>query len=479
MQLSREGCLSLDIDEMRTVQKYFKDLGRLPTDIELESIAQTWSEHCVHKTLKGLIDYHGPEGQVEIDNLLKETIAKATTELNAPWCISVFTDNSGIIDFDEKYGVCLKVETHNHPSAIEPYGGANTGLGGVIRDILALVWVRSQFLIPTSSALVKSIRQKKNCHQAPFIRVVCCVGSLLGCAITVTAWVFQPSMALCALTIATSVTHLVFAGTGGLIEREYCFGDANVGDHVIVIGGRTGRDGIHGATFSSIELTDESEVVSSGAVQIGNPIEEKRVLDTFLQARDKGLFTATTDCGAGGISSAIGEMGEKVGVEVHLERVPLKYDGLTYTEVWISEAQERMVAAVPADKVEETIALFASEGVEATDVGTFTGDNRLRLYYHGEEVADITMDFLHDGLPRLHRRAEFTLPVETPRQFQQNVDVQAALPGVLARPNVASKEWIIRQYDHEVQGSSIIKPLVGVDRAGPSDGAVVAPILGP
>ena len=410
--------------------------------------------------------------------MLKETIAKATTELDAPWCISVFTDNSGIIDFDEKYGVCLKVETHNHPSAIEPYGGANTGLGGVIRDILGTglgakpifntdVFCFGQVDTPADELPAGTIHPRHLLR-----RVVAGVrdyGNRMGIPTVNGAVRFDDRYV---------GNPLVFAGTGGLIEREYCFGDANVGDHVIVIGGRTGRDGIHGATFSSIELTDESEVVSSGAVQIGNPIEEKRVLDTFLQARDKGLFSATTDCGAGGISSAIGEMGEQVGVEVHLDRVPLKYDGLTYTEVWISEAQERMVAAVPADKVAETIALFASEGVEATDVGTFTGDHRLRLYYHGEEVADITMDFLHDGLPRLHRRAEFSLPVESPRQFQQHVDVQAALPGVLSRPNVASKEWIIRQYDHEVQGSSIIKPLVGVDRAGPSDGAVVAPILG-
>ena len=430
MQLSREGCLSLDIDEMRTVQAYFKDLGRLPTDIELESVAQTWSEHCVHKTLKGLIDYHGPEGRVEIDNLLKETIAKATFELDAPWCISVFTDNSGIIDFDETYGVCLKVETHNHPSAIEPYGGANTGLGGVIRDILGTglgakpifntdVFCFGQVDTPEEELPPGTIHPRRLLR-----RVVAGVqdyGNRMGIPTVNGAVRFDQRYV---------GNPLVFAGTGGLIQREYCFGDANPGDHVIVIGGRTGRDGIHGATFSSIELTDESEVVSSGAVQIGNPIEEKRVLDTFLQARDKGLFTATTDCGAGGISSAIGEMGEKVGVEVHLERVPLKYDGLTYTEVWISEAQERMVAAVPADKVDEAIALFAAEGVEATDVGTFTGDNRLRLYYHGEEVADLTMEFLHDGLPRLHRRAEFTLPVETPRAFTDTVDVQAALPGV-------------------------------------------------
>ncbi len=478
MTLSRQGCLSLTLDEMHCVQAHFAALGRNPTDVELETIAQTWSEHCVHKTLKGLIDYHGPEGRVTIDNLLKETIARATTELARPWCISVFKDNAGIIDFDDDHGVCIKVETHNHPSAIEPYGGANTGLGGVIRDIMGTglgakpIFNTDVFCfgaldtadddLPPGTihprrlmrGVVAGVRDYGNRMGIPTVN---------GCIRFDSRYVGNP---------------LVFCGTGGIIPRDQCFGSARPGDHILVVGGRTGRDGIHGATFSSIELTEDSETVSSGAVQIGNAIEEKRVLDTFLQARDAGCFSATTDCGAGGISSAIGEMGEETGVEVHLDRMPLKYQGLSYTEIWISEAQERMVAAVPPEQLDRALAIFAAEGVEATDVGVCTGDRRLRLMHNGVQVADLDMDFLHNGLPRLARTARFAIPDEQVEDLAPVDDLPAALTALLARPNIASKEWVIRQYDHEVQGGSIIKPLVGVDHDGPGDAAVVAPLLG-
>ncbi|MHC5067401.1 MAG: phosphoribosylformylglycinamidine synthase subunit PurL, partial [Planctomycetota bacterium] len=478
MTQSREGCLSLNLAEMQTIQEHFRGLGRNPTDIELETLAQTWSEHCVHKTLKGIVDYQGPDGARRIDNLLKETIARATTELDAPWCISVFTDNSGVIEFDQDHGVCLKVETHNHPSAIEPYGGANTGLGGVIRDILGTglgakpIFNTNVFCFGHIDADDAELPPGTIHPHHLMRRVVAGVrdyGNRMGIPTVNGAVRFDDRYV---------GNPLVFAGTGGLIPRELCFGDPNPGDHVLVIGGRTGRDGIHGATFSSIELTEESEVVSSGAVQIGNAITEKKVADTMLQARDKGCFTSVTDCGAGGISSAIGEMGEKVGVEVHLDRCPLKYDGLSYAEIWISEAQERMVAAVSPEKLEETLAIFAAEDVEAVNVGTFTGDGRLRLYYHGEEVADLTMAFVHDGLPRLERKAVFAPVAEQAEDLAEPADYGEALRATLARPNVASKEWVIRQYDHEVQAGSIVKPLVGVNRDGPSDGAVVAPQLG-
>lgn len=478
LQLSREGCLSLNLKEMQAIRDYFKKQGRKPTDVELETFAQTWSEHCVHKTFKARINYDGPDGKRQIDNLLKETVAKVTHELDKDWCISVFTDNSGIIEFDQQYGVCLKVETHNHPSAIEPYGGANTGMGGVIRDILGTgLGARPVFntdvfcfgeLDTPEDALPPGTIHPRHLMR----RVVAGVrdyGNRMGI----------PTVNGCVRFDQRYVGNpLVFCGTGGLIPRAYCFGDARPGDHILVIGGRTGRDGIHGATFSSIELHEESEVVSSGAVQIGNAIEEKKVADTFLQARDKGYFSATTDCGAGGISSAIGEMGEKEGCVVYLDRMPLKYDGLTYTEIWISEAQERLVAAVPVEKVEAALALFAAENVEATDVGEFTGDHRLRLVYHDEEVADIDMDMLHEGLPQLELDAVFEKPVTDAAQYDCEASLADVLTAMMARPNIASKEWVIRQYDHEVQAGSIIKPLVGVNQDGPGDGAVVAPVLG-
>ncbi len=478
MKLSQEGCLSLNLEEMHAIKAYFEKLGRNPTDVELESFAQTWSEHCVHKTFKALIDYDGPEGQRQIDNLLKETVAKVTHELDKDWCISVFTDNSGIIEFDQHFGVCLKVETHNHPSAIEPYGGANTGLGGVIRDILGTglgakpIFNTDVFCFGNLDAKAEELPPGTIHPRHLMRRVVAGVrdyGNRMGI----------PTVNGCIRFDDRYVGNpLVFCGTGGLIPRDKCFGDAQVGDHIIVVGGRTGRDGIHGATFSSIELHEESEVVSSGAVQIGNAIEEKKVADTFLQARDKGLFSATTDCGAGGISSAIGEMSEKEGCVVHLDRMPLKYDGLTYTEIWISEAQERLVAAVPAEKIEEALALFAAENVEATDVGEITGDKKLVLRYHDEVVADIDMEMLHDGIPRLQLKAVFKQVDENAASYTKPNNLGEKLVEVIGRPNLASKEWVIRQYDHEVQAGSIIKPLVGVSQDGPGDAAVVAPVLG-
>lgn len=478
MRLSKEGCLSLDIHEMRCVQAHFAALDRDPTDAELESIAQTWSEHCVHKTLKGVIDYQGPDGGRIIDNLLKQTIAKATKELDKPWCWSVFADNSGVIEFTPDTGVCIKVETHNHPSAIEPYGGANTGLGGVIRDILGTglgakpIFNTNVFCFGDLEAAPESLPPGTIHPRHLMKRVVAGVrdyGNRMGIPTVNGAIRFD----------ARYVGNpLVFAGTAGIIPRDKVFGDASPGDLVLLIGGRTGRDGIHGATFSSIELSEDSETVSSGAVQIGNPIEEKKVADTFLQARDANCFSATTDCGAGGISSAIGEMGEKQGVRVDLDKVPLKYQGLSYAEIWISESQERLVAAVPPAKIEQALAIFAAEQVEATVVGEITGKHKLELFYHGEQVADLDMHFLHEGLPRLSRKAVFKAPFEQNAQFSQPADLAATLKAVLARPNVASKEWVIRQYDHEVQAGSIIKPLVGVSHDGPSDAAVVAPVLG-
>ncbi|MCX5680175.1 MAG: AIR synthase-related protein [Candidatus Omnitrophica bacterium] len=250
------------------------------------------------------------------------------------------------------------------------------------------------------------------------------------------------------------------------------------GDLAVVVGGRTGRDGIHGATFSSGELTHKSEEVSGSAVQIGNPIQEKKVADTILTARDRGLYNSITDCGAGGLSSAIGEMGEELGAEVYLEKVPLKYKGLSYSEVWISEAQERMVLAVDQKKIDELIAVFAAENVEATVIGKFTGDGHLRLFYDGNKVCDMAMKFIHDGGPAITRTATWKKSSFKEPRLRRQKDLTADLLKLLASPNIASKEWIIRQYDHEVQGGSIIKPLQGIRGGGPGDASVTQPVFG-
>lgn len=480
--ISRNGQLFLSIEEMKAIQRYFKKLGRNPTDCELETIAQTWSEHCKHKTFRGKIEYRvkgqGSSSKVKyIDNLLKSTIMKVTKELNKPWCVSVFHDNSGIIRFDEENNICFKVETHNHPSALEPYGGAGTGLGGCIRDPLG-TGLGAKPIINTDvfcfgypdypySKLPKGVLHPKRIMKG-VISGVRDYGNRMGIPTSNGAVLFDENFI---------GNPLVFCGNVGIMPKNKSFKKVYKGDLIIVVGGRTGRDGIHGATFSSGELTHKTKDVLGSAVQIGNPIQEKKVTDTILEARDKGLYNAITDCGAGGLSSAVGEMGEELGAEVQLEKVPLKYKGLNYDEIWISEAQERMVLSVDLKKANELIELFKKENVEATVIGKFTGDGQLKLSFNGEKVCDMAMDFIHNGVPAVKRKA-----VWKPERFAEpklplSQNLTTELIGLLSNLNIASKEWIIRQYDHEVQGGSVLKPLQGVNSGGPGDASITRPIL--
>jgi phosphoribosylformylglycinamidine synthase subunit PurSL len=520
-KLSREGQLSLSLAEMRTIQAHFREAGRDPTDVELETIAQTWSEHCSHKTLKGQIEFRMDGTKRRYTNLLKETIFGATQEIRKrlgadDWCVSVFEDNAGVVKFNDQVNVCFKVETHNHPSAIEPYGGANTGLGGVIRDPLGTGLGAKPicntdvfcFAPPAACGLAEHERGPAGLakpqaadlppgvlHPQKIIRGVVAgvrdYGNRMGIPTVNGAVCFDERYL---------ANPLVFCGTVGTIPVDKCFKSAQPGDLIVAVGGRTGRDGIHGATFSSIELTTESEKVSGGAVQIGNAITEKKMLDVLLQARDQGLYSAITDCGAGGFSSAVGEMGEKIGAVVHLDKAPLKYQGLSYTEIWISEAQERMILAVPPGNWDALQKLCASEDVEATVLGTFEATGRLRLTYEGQQVGDLDMHFLHDGRPPVVRQAVWRAggvsppsegvspPSEDSKSPRGNLDgltpaarqrdCNEVLLKILGSLNVCSKEWIIRQYDHEVQGRTVIKPLVGVANDGPGDAAVITPVLG-
>lgn len=514
-KLSRHGHLFLSLTEMQTVRDHFREIGREPTDIELETIAQTWSEHCVHKTLKSSVDLDllDADGKVisthHFDNLIKDTIFHATVQLmkqdkqqvqanssprtaldpllgSAPFCLSVFKDNAGIVAFDEHNAICFKVETHNHPSAIEPYGGSATGIGGVIRDILGTglgarpIANTDVFCVAypdygqgdkSHQKLPRGIIHPKRILQQ-IMAGVRDYGNRMGIP-TVNGAVYFDDRYL--------GNPLVFCGCVGIIPRDKIDKAAGHGDAIVVLGGRTGRDGIHGATFSSAELTDTHADEFSHAVQIGNAITEKKVADVILQARDKNLFTGCTDCGAGGLSSAVGEMGEDIGATVHLDRVPLKYAGLTYDEIWISEAQERMVVSVPQQHVDTLLQLCADEDVEATVIGTFGNDtHELILNYHGTQVGRLRMSFLHDGIPMPTRKA--AAPASADATIHNIVtpttgDLRHKLLATLAHPNVASKHWIIRQYDHEVQGGSVIKPLIGPAQIGPSDAAVVRPEL--
>jgi len=474
LKLSKEGQLWLNRAEMQTIQSYFRRLGRNPTDVELETLAQTWSEHCGHKTFRGKINYNG----TIIDNLLKSTIMKATQQLAKPWCLSVFRDNAGVIAFDEEWAVCMKVETHNHPSALEPYGGAATGIGGAIRDPLGTGLGAKPFantdvfcFAPPDmpyEKLPKGVLHPKRIFKG--VRAgVADYGNRMGIPTVNGAILFDERFV---------GNPLVYCGNLGIMPRSCAQrGQQRPGDLVVLVGGRTGRDGIHGATFSSGELTEESEVISSGSVQIGNAITEKKVVDTLLQARDRGLYRRITDVGGGGLSSAVGEMGADTGVRVYLERVPLKYAGLSYTEIWISEAQERMIIAVPPEKLDDLMKVFADEDVEATVIGEFTDSRRLQLFYEGHLVCDLEMEFLHEGLPQLERAAVWTPLAHPEPDFPEPSDLTPSLKAILSSWNVCSKEWVIRQYDHEVQGGSVLKPLVGISHDGPGDAAIVRPLL--
>ncbi|HEX7476103.1 MAG TPA: phosphoribosylformylglycinamidine synthase subunit PurL [Dehalococcoidales bacterium] len=461
-------------NEFRTVVDYFKKEVRDPVDIEMETLAQTWSEHCVHKTFKGKYEYDG----TVIDNLLKSTIIKATQELNKPWCLSVFEDNAGVIEFDHHWALCFKVETHNHPSAVEPYGGASTGIGGVIRDPLG-TGLGAKPVLNTDvfcfappdfpfTRVPKGVLHPRRIFKG--VRAgVADYGNRMGIPTANGAILFDERYL---------GNPLVFCGTVGLMPKRLAKrGKHKPGDLIVVVGGKTGRDGIHGATFSSVQLDDKSGEVSFSAVQIGNPIVEKKMLDVLLQARDLDLYSRITDCGAGGLSSPVGEMGEETGAHVNLEKVPLKYAGLSYTEIWISEAQERMVIAVPPENIDTILKLFANEDVEAAVIGEFTDNRRLQLDYQGNMVCDLEMAFLHQGIPQFQATATWH-----PTRFDEPeflpADLGSELKKVLGSWNTCSKEWVIRQYDHEVQGGSVLKPLVGATNDGPGDAVVFRPVIG-
>ena len=472
--ISKKGVLSLNPAEMHAIQAYFRKIKRNPTDGELETLAQTWSEHCKHKIFNSSIQFE-ENGKTEIiDGLFRHTIRKATEEIKKPWLVSVFRDNAGIINFDESNHIAFKVETHNHPSALDPYGGANTGIGGVIRDILGCglgakpVFNTDVFCFAYpgyKEALPKGILHPKRIMKG-VVEGVRDYGNRMGIPTISGAVLFDDRYL---------GNPLVYCGTAGIMPKGSEQKRVNPGDLIVVAGGRTGRDGIHGATFSSIQL-DES--ASSSAVQIGNAIEEKKFVDAILKARDKSLFSSITDCGAGGFSSAVGEMGQGTGAMVNLEKAPLKYSGLRPWEIWMSEAQERMVLAVPPEKERELRRIMEEHEVEMTVLGRFTDDKTLRVNYNKKKLAELDMDFLHNGLPKPRMKAKSAEFRGSEPELPEPESLGNELRRVLANENIASKAWVIRQYDHEVQGTSIIKPLTGDNDDGPSDASVVAPIIG-
>ncbi|MEZ4636757.1 MAG: AIR synthase related protein [Caldilineaceae bacterium] len=481
MKVSRERLLSLDIEEMQQIQAFFKVMGRHPTDVEMETLAQTWSEHCVHKTFKARLSFRvrATNGFIrrafEIESLLKTYIQAATEAVNPDWLRSAFVDNAGIIAFDDEFDLAFKVETHNHPSALEPFGGANTGIGGVVRDIIGV----SARPIATTDVLCFGPQD------LPLEQVPAGVLHPQRIAEGVVDGVGDYGNKLGLPTVNGAVLYdegyignpLVFCGAVGLLPVGSHRTEAQLNDRIIVLGGRTGRDGLHGATFSSAELTHETSEVSGSAVQIGDPITEKGLIELIEAARDEQLYTAITDCGAGGLSSAIGEMGEKLGVDVELRHVPLKYPGLVPWEIWVSEAQERMVIAVPPANLPRLRELAELWDVELSDVGYFSGTKVLTVRYDGEMVAEIPMEFRHDGLPGRQMFATYEEPKVDPNQAATlDATLEETLLRLLADPNVSSKEDIVRRYDHEVRGGTLVRPFVGPHMDGPADAAVLKPL---
>ena len=477
LAISQERRLALDLAEMQAIQAYYRAEERDPTDIELEMIAQTWSEHCVHKTFKALIAYTGPDGETaQIDGLLNSYIRAATEQLNKPWVRSAFVDNAGIIAFDEQFDLAFKVETHNHPSALEPFGGANTGVGGVVRDVLgvsARPIANTDVLCFGPPDLPHDALPTNVLHPARIadgvVHGIEDYGNKMGIPTVNGSILYHPGY---------TANPLVYCGCLGILPHGSHRTEARPGDLIVAIGGRTGRDGLRGATFSSMEMDVATSEIAGTAVQIGHPIMEKQVQEVVLRARDEGLYTAITDCGAGGFSSAVGEMGEKLGATVQLQEVKLKYPGLRPWEIWLSEAQERMVLAVPPDRFDRLAEICAGQDVEPTVLGTFGENGRLHIYYGDTLVGELDMGFLHDGIPQRHLSAEWRvrsaeLKETTPHSALRTP--HSALLRLLAHPDIRSKEGVIRRYDHEVQGGTAVKPLVGPHNHGPSDAAILVP----
>ncbi|MFA5108187.1 MAG: AIR synthase-related protein [Candidatus Micrarchaeia archaeon] len=497
-KISKHRLLSLSTEEMHQIRKYYlrpktirdrkkEGLPNMPTDVELECIAQTWSEHCKHKIFNAQITYTEPAAskkekkkEIKIDSLFKTYISGTTKKIlpAQKYLLSVFSDNAGVMAIDTEWALALKVETHNSPSALDPFGGALTGILGVNRDILGTglgakpIFNTDIFCFAPpdyKGQIPPKLHHPKRVFQG------------------VRAGVEKGGNASGIPTVNGSIVFdnrylgkpLVYCGTGGLMPRKLSNGRLShkktikPRDRIFMVGGKVGKDGIHGATFSSAELNESSP---TSAVQLGDPFTQKIMIDFLLESRDKGLHSGLTDDGAGGLSSSIGELATLTGgAIVHLERCPLKYPGLDPWEIFVSESQERMTLAVPLQKAGEFVVLAKQHGVEATDIGEFTNSGFLRVEYHSKPVLHLELEFLHNGLPRMKLNAVHRQVHSQKETLTFPSDLKSELLSLLARPNICSKENTIRRYDHEVQGMSVIKPLCGVEADGPSDAACLQP----
>jgi phosphoribosylformylglycinamidine synthase len=473
VRLDRERSLSLDPEELVVLRDHYAALGRAATDVEIETIAQTWSEHCSHKTFRAVIDVDddgdGNGAGVTVEPLFTQ-LRRCTEAIDAPFVVSAFDGNAGIVQFSKHGTIALKAETHNHPSAVEPFGGANTGVGGVIRDVLGaahrpiavtdILCFGSPDLpleeLPAGSLHPRRIREG-------VIDGVADYGNKIGLPTVAGAILYDN---------AYTTNPLVFAGCIGTAPPLRRHEGPHPGDRVVLLGGATGRDGIRGATFSSATMDATTGEVAGASVQIGDPIVEKLLIDVLVGAED--LYSAITDCGAGGLSSAVGEMAEGIGAEVDLDTVPRKYPGLEPWEVWLSEAQERMVVAVTPRNVSAIARRCERAGIDLADIGSFTGDGRLVVRANGDVVADLDSSFLHDGRPQRRMQANRTTPPRGEGSTRAVDDPAATLLALLGHRNIASKADTIHRYDHEIRGATLVRPLVGASGDAPADGVVLA-----
>lgn len=480
---TRRGPLALNLDYLRAIKKYFNKLKRKPTDVELESIAQTWSEHCKHTIFADPID--------EIkEGLYKAYIKKATQTVRRKkgkddFCVSVFSDNSGGIEFDNQYLITHKVETHNSPSALDPFGGSITGIVGVNRDAIGFGLGAKPVINTYGFCLAnpndqRTLYRNKEKTQKMLSPKRIMQGVIQGVNVGGNCSGIPTAQGFLYFDERFRGKPLVFVGTVGLIpkkngERKLYLKKALPGDYIVMIGGRVGQDGIHGATFSSVAMDSGSPAT---AVQIGDPITQKKLSDAIVkEARDLGLYNSITDNGAGGLSCSVAEMAkESGGCFVELDKVPLKYPGLEPWKIWISESQERMTLSIPKNKWPKFKKLMDNRGVEATEIGEFNKSGKCVVKFGKQTIMDVDMKFLHDGLPEKQIKTKKIILTHQEPPKKKRVDWNQVVEKMLTSLNISGYDFIAKQYDHEVQGGSVIKPVQGRGRVN-ANVAVVKPIL--
>jgi phosphoribosylformylglycinamidine synthase len=451
--------LGLNLEEMKLIKQYFKRKGRNPYDIEMQSLGQAWSEHCCYKSSKYFLK------QFLLDDYSRY-----------PYVISAIKEDAGVVEFDEDYAYVIKIESHNHPSAIEPYGGAATGIGGIIRDVLCMGAQPIALIDPLFFAeldfpyekLPKGVRHPQYLLSG-VVAGIRDYGNRVGIP-TVAGMIFFDESYL--------TNCIVNVGCVGIAKKKNIVPSraGNAGDLFVLVGGKTGRDGIHGVTFASAELSEKSEEERS-AVQLGNPIVKEPLIHACLEVVERGLITGLKDLGGGGLSCVVGEMAFAAGfgAEIHLDKVPLKEGGMAPWEIWVSESQERMMLTVKPEKVDEVLYIFQKWDIPASVVGKTTEDRVLRIFYKGYKIYEMDIEFIVGAVEYCRTHVTKPLAKEEPA-IPEPKDLKSVFLKMLSHPNVASKDWVIRQYDHEVRAATVIKPLQGrVNFETHGDAAVIKP----